>query len=81
MENPSQEEIPATDQLEWKKLFLSREQDGHQFSRMRMCIVQKEETLEDIAARYEMNPREILLCNRLAESQSVYEGQIIYIPK
>lgn len=80
-ENPSQEEIPATDQLEWKKLFLSREQDGHQFSRMRMCIVQKEETLEDIAARYEMNPREILLCNRLAESQSVYEGQIIYIPK
>ncbi|GIQ70187.1 hypothetical protein XYCOK13_30110 [Xylanibacillus composti] len=78
---PVQESVPATDQLEWKKLFLSKNQDDHPFSRMRMCIVQKEETLDDIAARYEMNPREILLCNRLSESQSVYEGQIIYIPK
>ncbi len=80
-QNQTQETIPATDQLEWKKLFLSRDQEEQPFSRMRMCIVQKEETLEDIASRYEMNPREILLCNRLAESQSVYEGQIIYIPK
>nr|WP_306812664.1 LysM peptidoglycan-binding domain-containing protein [Paenibacillus soyae] len=45
-----------------------------------MCIVQREETLEQIALRYSLNPREILIHNGLHES-SVAEGQLLYIPR
>nr|WP_232242632.1 LysM peptidoglycan-binding domain-containing protein [Paenibacillus sp. GSMTC-2017] len=44
-----------------------------------MCIVQREETLEQIALRYSLNPRELLIRNGLHES-AVAEGQLLYIP-
>lgn len=69
-----------TDALEWKRLFLNTESPGQEFRRVRMCIVQKEETLETIAKRYELNPRELQLLNRLSEPE-VSAGQIIYLPK
>lgn len=67
------------EKLEWKSLFLPKE-DGEPFRKMRMCIVQKQESLETIAERYSLNPREIILFNRLDDSE-VSEGQVIYIPK
>lgn len=67
------------DSLEWKNLFIRDQGDEKKFKRMRICIVQKEETIEQIAQRYQINPREIVLYNRLA-SQQLGEGQIIYIP-
>ncbi len=70
---------PNQDALEWKKLFLNNEQKD-QFRSVRMCIVQKEETVELIAERYQINPREIMLYNRL-DDNSLMEGQVIYIPK
>jgi stage VI sporulation protein D len=69
----------ANNSLEWKRLFSIKE-DTVQFKRMRMCIVHKEDTLQSIADRYELQPREIALYNRLGEVD-VSEGQIIYIPK
>ena len=63
-----------------KNLFLSKQPDEHQFRKVKMCIVQKEESLQTIAARYDLNPREIMLYNKL-ESEELREGQIIYIPK
>ncbi|TDF97628.1 LysM peptidoglycan-binding domain-containing protein [Paenibacillus piri] len=66
--------------LEWKKLLLNSMSERQEFRRVRLCIVQKEETLETIAKRYELNPREIALFNRLGESE-LTEGQIVYIPK
>ncbi|WP_240414386.1 LysM peptidoglycan-binding domain-containing protein [Paenibacillus periandrae] len=71
---------PPSDRLEWKKLLLSSTSEKQEFRRVRLCIVQKEETLEIIAKRYELNPREIALFNRLAEHE-VSVGQIVYIPK
>ncbi len=70
---------PAEDEIEWKKLFLSKKQDDNEFRKIRVCIVQKEETLESIAMRYSINPRELLTHNKLHES-SVTEGQLLYIP-
>lgn len=67
------------DALEWKRLFLSRESEEQRFSSVRMCIVQKEETIETIAERYKLNPREIVLYNGLSD-QGVSEGQVLYIP-
>lgn len=69
----------SSDGVEWKRLFSRTEDTGQQFKRMRMCIVQKEETIETIAERYKINPREIILYNRLGDQQ-IEEGQVLYIP-
>lgn len=72
----------AENGLEWKKLFLSQEEEeANKFSKLKMCIVQKDETLESIAERYQLNPREILLYNRLNDQTNLKEGQIVYIPQ
>jgi stage VI sporulation protein D len=67
------------DEIQWKQLFLAKPSEGNEFRRIRLCIVQREETLEQIASRYSINPREILIHNRLHES-AVEEGQLLYIP-
>jgi stage VI sporulation protein D len=64
----------------WKSLFLSQENEETKFSSLRICIVQKEETIETIAERYRLHPSELAMYNRLSEP-SVHEGQVIYIPK
>lgn len=69
---------PRTDALEWKRLFVREEEQ--KFSRVRVYIVQKEDTLEAIAGRYSMNARELLLYNRLTE-QDVSEGKTLFIPR
>ncbi|MFC5652077.1 LysM peptidoglycan-binding domain-containing protein [Paenibacillus solisilvae] len=67
------------DDIEWKNLFYGRSGEDHSFRKVRLCIVQREETLEAIAGRYQLQPREIVLYNRLAD-QNVSEGQVLYIP-
>ena len=67
------------DEVQWKSLFLGTRQEEKPFRKVRLCIVQREETLEAIAERYQLSPRELLLYNRLSE-QSIEEGQILYIP-
>jgi stage VI sporulation protein D len=46
---------------------------------MRMVIVQKDESLESLADRYDVSPSQILRLNGL-DSGQLEEGQIIYIP-
>jgi len=67
------------DEIEWKNLFLGKRSEDKEFKKIRMCIVQRDETLDVIASRYSMNPREIVMYNRLDDS-SVSEGQLLYIP-
>lgn len=74
-----QERTEEQEDVEWKKIFLNKGPSDQVFKKIRLCIVQREETLEQIALRYSLNPREILQHNRLSEP-SVSEGQIIYIP-
>jgi stage VI sporulation protein D len=74
------EQTRSPDSLEWKRLFLGGGSSDGEFRRLRMCIVQKEESIDTIAERYQLNPREIILYNRLGDGQ-ISEGQIIYIPK
>jgi len=73
-------ETHSGDEIEWKTLFLNRPSEEKGFRKLRICIVQREETLELIAGRYQLQAREIALYNRLAD-QSVSEGQVLYIPK
>lgn len=67
------------DELEWTKLFLGKSGDSQAFRKVRMCIVQRDDTLESIAARYNVQIRELQQRNRLND---VYlsEGQVLYIP-
>jgi len=67
------------DAVEWKRLFLHNQSGDNEFRKLRMCIVQREETLDSIAKRYQLNPRELQLLNRLSD-QEITAGQIIYLP-
>ncbi|MEX2461260.1 MAG: LysM peptidoglycan-binding domain-containing protein [Paenibacillaceae bacterium] len=67
------------DELEWKRLFLGERGNDRSFQKVRLCIVQKEETIDGIAERYSMNAREIMLFNHLSNYQ-IAAGQVIYIP-
>ncbi|MDK8183778.1 LysM peptidoglycan-binding domain-containing protein [Paenibacillus sp. UMB4589-SE434] len=69
----------VTEDVHWQSIFLNRVHDDSHFSRVRMCIVQRQDTLDSIADRYQLNPRELALYNRLAEP-SISEGQVLYIP-
>lgn len=71
--------LPPEEEIEWKKLFLSKQDGENEFRKIRLCIVQKEETLEQIAIRYSLSPRDILNHNGLHES-AIEEGQLLYIP-
>jgi stage VI sporulation protein D len=71
--------LSSGDEIEWKNLFLGRNAEENEFRKIRLCIVQRDETLDAIALRYSINPREILVRNNLNES-AVTEGQLLYIP-
>jgi stage VI sporulation protein D len=73
------EAAEARDRLEWKKLFLQASTEEPTFRKVRMCIAQKEDTIETIADRYNKNARELALYNRINE-EYVQEGQVVYIP-
>ncbi|MGG3310254.1 LysM peptidoglycan-binding domain-containing protein [Paenibacillus lautus] len=70
----------SAEDVEWKSLFLGNRREETPFRKVRMCIVQREETLDEIAERYQLTPRELLLYNRMSE-QNVEEGQVLYIPQ
>jgi stage VI sporulation protein D len=74
------QEENKTESVEWKRLFLQSGEEAQEFRKVRMCIVQKEETLDTIAQRYQLNPRELQLLNRLSE-KDITPGQIIYLPR
>jgi stage VI sporulation protein D len=74
-----QEEAYQADDVQWKNLFLGTIVDQTPFRKVKLCIVQREETLDSIADRYQLSTRELQLYNRLTE-QVVEEGQILYIP-
>ncbi|MCC3378746.1 LysM peptidoglycan-binding domain-containing protein [Paenibacillus farraposensis] len=82
LEQQPEDEVQKTEEerenTKWKNLFFHT-QDETPFRKVRLCIVQREDTLETIADRYQLSSRELQLYNRLAEHH-VEEGQVLYIP-
>lgn len=66
------------DEIEWTRLFLAKEA-GQSFRKVKMVIVQREDTLDGIAGRYQLQSRELQLYNRLPDPH-LAEGQVLYIP-
>lgn len=67
------------EEVRWKSLFLGNTEEQTPFRKVRLVIVQREETLDDIAERYQLSTRELQLYNRLSEL-NLAEGQVLYIP-
>lgn len=66
------------DAVEWKRLFLQSRSESQEFRKLKLCIVQKDDTLESIAKRYQLTTRELQLMNRLGD-QDIVVGQVIYL--
>ena len=60
--------------------FFGRKQEEEQV-RVKVCIVQHGETVEDLAERYSVSVQTLLQSNELQPNQDIYEGQVLYIPK
>lgn len=60
--------------------FFGRKQEEEQV-RVKVCIVQHGETVEDLAERYSVSVQTLLQSNELQPNQDIYEGQVLYVPK
>jgi stage VI sporulation protein D len=65
--------------MEWKKRLLEHTSNEPKFRKVKICIVQKDDTLETIALRYNANSRELISYNRL-DVQTLLVGQTLFIP-
>lgn len=75
-----EEKAPASERDD-NALYLTKmmTKSEEQFSRLKMCIIQENESLETIAERYNTTTTHLIRFNRL-ENEHVEEGQILYIP-
>jgi len=60
--------------------FFARKDEGQAQTKLKMCIVQKGDTVESLAERYDVTTHHLLRVNNLDINQDVYEGQVLYIP-
>ncbi|MFK3938986.1 stage VI sporulation protein D [Alkalihalobacillus sp. NPDC078783] len=86
-EQPSEEDsteqakYQATEEREENALYLTgmMAKSEEQFTRVKMCIIQEDESLDTIANRYDVSTSQLIRTNRL-EADHVEAGQILYIP-
>lgn len=60
--------------------FFARKEETEDLIKLRVAIVQSGETVEQLAARYEVPVQQLLKVNHLELNQDIYEGQVLYIP-
>jgi stage VI sporulation protein D len=81
-ESQEKQDEEVTTPREENALYLTKmltKGEGEQFKKLKLCIIRENETLETIAARYEINQSTLIRVNRLNDAK-VEEGQILYIP-
>ncbi|MCL6574236.1 MAG: stage VI sporulation protein D [Bacillus sp. (in: Bacteria)] len=60
--------------------FFDRKDEGSDHARVKVCIVQKGDTVDSLADRYDITVQNFLRINNLEVSADVFEGQVLYIP-
>jgi len=60
--------------------FFARKEEGADQAKLKVCIVQKGDTLDSLADRYDVTVQNLQRVNHLEINQDVYEGQVLYIP-
>jgi len=59
--------------------FLARKEET-EVAKLRVCIVQQGDTIQQIADRYDVSVQQIISQNQLGLDQDVAEGQVLYVP-
>ncbi|SDM87571.1 stage VI sporulation protein D [Fictibacillus solisalsi] len=80
-EEPEEAEHTAPSRKEENALYLTKMLSGNEekFSKVKMYIIQRGESLDSICERYDVSIHSLLRVNRINQEE-VNEGQIIYIP-
>lgn len=60
--------------------FFARKEENSEQAKLKVCIVQKGDTIDSLAERYDVTIQNLLRVNQLEINQDVYEGQVLYIP-
>ncbi|MGL3755808.1 LysM peptidoglycan-binding domain-containing protein [Bacillus velezensis] len=83
-ERKNKEAAPGTEQKEndnshyLTKLFTREEE---KFSRMKICIVQQQDTIDRVCERYDITSQQLIRTNALSFDDELEEGQLLYIPE
>jgi stage VI sporulation protein D len=72
-----EERSKAKSQADWIRWLVGNKEE--KFVAMKMVIVQKDETIDHVAQRYEISVEKLLKLNRL-QTDLLEEGQILYVP-
>ena len=75
--DPSESVAKTSESLSIADFFSRKQEEEH--VRVKVCIVQKGETLDDLAERYSISVQSLLQSNELQPNQDIYEGQVLYI--
>ncbi|MBP1968809.1 stage VI sporulation protein D [Virgibacillus natechei] len=54
--------------------------EEEQYTQMRLCIVQSQDTIETIAERYDITALQLMKQNQIDDNYAVVEGEMLYIP-
>ena len=60
--------------------FFARKEESTGQTKLKVCIVQKGDTVDSLADRYDVTVQNLLRVNNLDLNQDVFEGQVLYIP-
>jgi len=60
--------------------FFARKDESTGQTKLKVCIVQKGDTVDSLADRYAVSVQNLLRVNNLELNQDVFEGQVLYIP-
>jgi stage VI sporulation protein D len=60
--------------------FFARKDESSAQAKVKVCIVQKGDTVNSVADRYDVSVQNLMRINNLELSQDIFEGQVLYIP-
>ncbi|WP_010651055.1 stage VI sporulation protein D [Oceanobacillus massiliensis] len=72
------EQQPVADATYLSDIFRNTQEE--RYTKMRLCIVQEQDTIETIAQRFSISPLQLIKQNELGDDFEVHEGQLLYIP-
>lgn len=77
---PEKKKKPAKKKSMTLTEFFARKEENTEQAKLKVCIVQKGDTIDSLAERYDVTIQNLLRVNHLEINQDVYEGQVLYIP-
>jgi stage VI sporulation protein D len=74
------EKLTKKKSMSLTEFFARKEEGGDDQVKLKVCIVQKGDTLDRLAERYDVTLQNLLRVNHLELNADVSEGQVLYIP-